>query len=128
MRERYVKRPDQTVVAVQLNLDVHGFRYEKWGDTQTCKRGDWIVDNGGDVYTVDRESFAQTYRAAGRGVYLKTTPVWAERATRAGSVKTKEGSTSVRPGDYLVFNDADGTDAYAMSPSKFEAMYEPAPA
>jgi len=125
-RRKFVKRADQAVVAVQLALDTTGFTYQKWGGTQTCKAGDWLVNNGGDVYTVDRATFERTYRQVGAGTYLKATPVWAEIAREAGTVKTKEGATRYRAGDYLVFNEEQGGDAYAVSAAKFEAMYEPA--
>ncbi len=113
------------VVAVQLDLDTDGFEYRKWGDTQTCKRGDWIVNNDGDVYTVDLESFARTYRAVGSGTYEKTAPVWAEVADKPGQIKTKEGITHYEAGAYLVYNEPDGKDGYAMSAERFEKMYEP---
>jgi hypothetical protein len=103
-----------------------GFTYEKWGGTQTCKPGDWIVDNAGDVYTVDGDTFARTYREAGKGTYVKIAPVWAEVATEAGAVRTKEGVTRYEAGDYLVFNDENGGDAYAIPAGRFEEMYEPA--
>src|SRR5688572_12089125 len=124
-RQRYRRKPDQHVVAVRLALDTDGFTYRKWGDEQRCKGGDWIVDNDGDVYTVDAESFARTYREVHRGAWLKTTPVWAERAAADGDVATKEGRTHYRAGDYLVSNNEDGSDAYAISAAKFEATYEP---
>lgn len=124
-RRRYVKRADQEVVAVALDLETDGFRYRKWGDEQTCKAGDWIVNDHGSVHTVDRESFALTYRPTGPGTYVKITPVWAEKVRRAGSVSTKEGVTHYQEGDYLVSNQEDGSDAYAVTAAKFEAMYEP---
>jgi len=123
--KRYRRRPDQTVTAVQLKLDTEGLRYRKWGDDQFAKPGDWLVDNAGDVYTVDAESFARTYREVGRGAFVKSTPVWAERANAAGSVATKEGHTNYAAGDWLVSNREDGSDAYAISAAEFEAMYEP---
>lgn len=123
-RHRYVKKPDQFVIAVQLALDTDGFGYRKWGAEQQCKRGDWLVDNGGDVYTVDADVFARTYRKVAPGHYVKTTPVWAEVATEAGSVPTKEGRSHYQPGDYLVYNNEDGTDAYCVIAEKFEAMYQ----
>jgi hypothetical protein len=123
-RIRYTKRPEQAVCAVQVALETDGFTYRKWGDVQTCKAGDWLVDNEGDVYTVDRDTFERTYRRVGRGTFVKTTPVWAEVATEEGSVRTKEGATHYRAGDYLVFNEREGGDAYAVSADKFEAMYE----
>ena len=104
------------------------FTYQKWGDVQTCKPGDWILDNDGDIYTVDQQTFARTYRKVDGGKYVKVTPVWAERALNAGHVKTKEGTTHYGRGDYLVFNDEDGHDGYgyAVDAEKFCAMYEPA--
>jgi hypothetical protein len=123
-RRRYVKRDTQFVVAVQLDLEMSGFTYQKWGATQTCKRGDWLLSNNGDVYTVDRESFERTYKAVGPGTYVKRAHVWAEVATTAGEVRTKEGSTHYEAGDYLVFNEADGGDAYAVEKQAFEQMYE----
>jgi hypothetical protein len=122
-RLKYVKRPSQAIAAVQLAVDTKGFTYKKWGSVQRCKARDWIVDNDGDVYTVDRVSFRRTYRQVGPGVYVKKTPVWAEEAAAAGRVKTKEGSTGYKRGDYLVFNQKDGADGYAVSAKKFKRMY-----
>jgi hypothetical protein len=124
IRIKYVKRSDRAVVAVQLALDTDGFTYRKWGGVQTCKPSDWIVDNDGDVYTVDRETFERTYRRTAPGTYVKTAAVWAEVAREAGSVQTKEGVTHYVAGDYLVFNEERGGDGYAVSADKFEAMYQ----
>lgn len=123
-RKRYIRRPDSPVVAVRLALDTDGLVYRKWGGEQRAKAGDWLVDNGGDVYTVDGDVFARTYRKVGPGQYVKATPVWAERADRAGEVKTKEGTTRYEAGDFLVSNNQDGSDAYAVGAEKFEALYE----
>lgn len=123
-RRIYRKKADQFVVAVQLDLDTEGFIYRKWGAEQRCKQGDWIVDNGGDIYSVDAGVFAKTYRKTGDGIYVKTTPIWAEVATQPGSVVTIEGESLYQSGDYLVYNNEDGTDAYCISASKFESMYE----
>ena len=49
--------------------------------------------------------------------------MWCEVASEAGSVKTQEGTTAYEKGDYLVSNEADGGDAYAVAKDKFEAMY-----
>ncbi len=125
VRRRYRKKANSFVVAVQLDLDTGGFTYNKWGAEQRCKRGDWIIDNDGDTYTVDQQVFAKTYRRVGPGVYIKTTPVWAEVATKSGAVTTKEGASNYEVGDYLVFNNEDGTDAYCTGAAKFESMYEP---
>jgi hypothetical protein len=122
-RLKYVKRPSQAVAAVQLAMDTKGFTYKKWSSVQRCKPRDWIVDNDGDVYTVDRVSFRRTYRQVGPGVYVKKTPVWAEVAAAAGRVKTKEGSTGYKRGDYLVFNHKNGADGYAISAKTFKRMY-----
>ncbi|NIR31172.1 MAG: hypothetical protein GWN84_18045 [Gammaproteobacteria bacterium] len=124
-RRRYRKKAGRGVVAVRLDLDTDGFTYHKWGAEQTCKRGDWVVDNEGDVYTVDAEVFDRTYRRQSRGVFVKSTPVWAEVATEPGSVITREGESHYEAGDYLVYNNEDGTDAYCVGKEKFEEMYEP---
>jgi hypothetical protein len=105
------------------------FTYEKWGATQRAKAGDWLVDNDGDVYTVDAAVFARTYRAAdgkGPGAYVKTTPVWAERTSTAGVIATKEGATHYEAGDYLVWNSDDDADRYAIPAGQFEKLYVPA--
>jgi len=124
VRRRYRKHRERSVVAVRLGLETDGFTYRKWGGEQRCKPGDWLVDNDGDIYTVDAEVFERTYRAIGPGLYFKTTPVWAEIATVAGSTKTREGVSHYEPGDYIVSNHEDGTDSYCISAKKFEAMYE----
>jgi hypothetical protein len=124
-RRRYKKRASQFVIAVQFDLDTQGFNYRKWGAEQRCKRGDWLVDNAGDIYTVDAEVFARTYSSIGAGKYVKTTPVWAEVANESGSVTTKEGESQFEAGDYLVYNNEDGTDAYCIGADKFASMYEP---
>ena len=77
----------------------------------------------GTRIAVDRVSFGRTYRQVGPGVYVKKTPVWAEVAAAAGRVKTKEGSTGYKRGDYLVFNEKNGADGYAVSAKKFKRMY-----
>lgn len=123
-RRRYRKKADQFVVAVQLDLDTEGFIYRKWGADQRCKQGDWILDNGVDVYSVDREVFEKTYRKLKPGIYVKTTPIWAEKAEQAGSVITIEGESHYQAGDYLVYNNEDDTDAYCITADMFESMYE----
>ena len=123
-RLKYAKRANQFVIAVQVDLDTEGFTYNKWGSTQRCKPGDWLVSNNGDTYTVDRDSFARTYRPTAPGTYMKSGAVWAEVALIAGQVRTKEGLTAYEPGDYLVFNEPDGGDPYAVSKDTFERTYE----
>ncbi|MBQ0961470.1 hypothetical protein KAK06_21155 [Ideonella sp. 4Y11] len=124
-RQRFRRRPDQAVTAVQLRLDTEGLVYRKWGDLQRAQAGDWLVDNGGEVYTVSAESFAATYREVSPGRFVKSAPVWAEQATRAGSVATQEGRTHHAVGDWLVSNQPDGGDAYAVSAERFAQLYEP---
>jgi hypothetical protein len=124
IRQQYVKKASQFVIAVQVSLETNGFTYHKWGGTQTCKTGDWLVNNDGDTYTVDQETFARTYTRTGPGTYVKRTPVWATVATEAGEIRTKEGSTRYAAGDYLVYNEPDGGDGYAVSSAVFERMYE----
>ncbi len=124
-RRRYRKKDNQFIVAVRLDLETEGFTYFKWGSQQRCKRGDWVADNNGDVYTIDHKVFLKTYRQIAPGHYVKINPVWAEVADSAGWMPTKEGRSRYEAGDYLVFNDEEGTDGYCMSKARFEAMYEP---
>jgi len=124
VRRKYRKKPTSFVTAVQLDLDTEGFVYNKWGGQQLCKRGDWLVDNNGDKYTVSHKTFLKTHQLVSPGVYVKSSPVWAEVAEKAGKVKTNEGETAYQAGDYLVHNNEDGTDTYAVSAEKFESMYE----
>lgn len=121
---RYRKKADQFVIAIQLSLETAGFSYQKWGGEQRCKPGDWLVNNNGDVYTIDGDAFQRTYQKVATGRYVKVTPVWATKATQAGSVDTKEGTSQYQAGDYIVYNQEDGTDAYCVRPEKFESMYE----
>jgi hypothetical protein len=123
-RLRYRKKPDQAVTAIKLDLETDGLKYRKWGARQVAKRGDWLVDNDGEIYTVDARSFARTYRKVGPGRFVKKAPVWAEVAAEAGSVATKEGRTRYRRGDFIVYNERRGGDAYAIGAARFKAMYE----
>lgn len=65
---------------MQLDLDTDDFTYRKWANLQSCKPGDWIVYNRGHTYTVNHESFAQTYEKVSPGLYKKSAPIWAEVA------------------------------------------------
>ena len=124
-RERYRKRADAAVSAVRLDLDTEGFSYRKWGGEQRCKPGDWLVDNRGDIYTVDADTFAKTYTEVSPGRYMKTTEVWAELAEQDGVIETLEGETRFSAGDYIVYNDRECMDGYAVTREVFESMYEP---
>ena len=124
MRQRYRKKVDSFIIAVQLNLETEGFTYHKWGAQQQCKKDDWLVNSAGETYTVDAETFAKSYRMTTPGIYTKSTPVWAEKATHDGSVFTKEGESHYRSGDYIVSNDDEGSDRYCMPAARFEAIYE----
>jgi hypothetical protein len=125
-RQKYMKRATQVVHAVKLDLDCDGFTYRKWGGEQRCKPGDWLVchPHEAETYTVDAVTFARTYRHLRDGAYVKTAPVWAERAAAAGRIETKEGTTGYAAGDYLVFNEEAGGDPYAVASTTFERMYE----
>lgn len=122
--ECYKKKAGQPVTAVQLNIEDASLLYMKWGGTQSAQEGDWVVDNDGEVYTIEKESFAQTYKAVSPGRYEKVGLVWAVIAPSSGEVVTKEGYSVYEKGDFLVYNNKDGTDGYCMSAEKFNSMYD----
>lgn len=124
VRKLYRKRPKFNVTAVQLELDLEKFEYQKWGGKQTCKPGDWLVNNDGDIYTVDKQYFKDHYRRVSQGVFEKVGEIWAEIADADGAIKTIEGSTAYRAGDYLVFDRETGGEGYAIGRLKFERWYE----
>ncbi|MET0070353.1 MAG: hypothetical protein ABW096_09950 [Candidatus Thiodiazotropha sp.] len=124
-KRRYKKRAGAAISAVRLDLDTDGFSYRKWGGVQRCKQGDWLVDNGGDIYTVDADTFADTYAEISPGRYIKTAEVWANVAESDGVIQTLEGETHYSAGDYIVYNDETGADGYAVGREEFESMYEP---
>jgi hypothetical protein len=122
--KQYKRKAHTEVVAVQLDLDTQGFTYVKWGGTQTCKAGDWLVNNQGDTYTVDQGVFERTYQQVRPGLFAKTSQVWARRAEGDGEIQTKEGVTQYHAGDYVVYNDPGEGDGYAIQADKFEELYE----
>ena len=124
MRKKYKKRSNQFIVAVQLELETDGLTYKKWGAEQYAKPGDWIVKNRDDVYTIDQDVFKKTYMSIGDSKYVKTTPIWAEKTTQHGIVKTKEGVSHYKAGDFLIFNVEDESDSYCISADDFNEMYE----
>jgi hypothetical protein len=127
------KRKDNTpIVAVQMAAIMFAeFVYYLWGGVQRAKPGDWLVFNPSveqdPTYTIDQKSFEATY-APVEGVvgHYRKRGVWARQATEDGEIATKEGGTQYKAGFWLVFNNANGTDGYAMSPENFEKLYEPA--
>ena len=122
--KKYRRKEGSTITAVRLDLETKGFAYEKWDGTQICKPGDWLVCNDGDTYTINADTFAETYKPVSPGVYRKDVPVWAERAEVAGVTATKEGSTAYEAGDMLVYNKEGRVDGYAMSADRFDSLYK----
>lgn len=122
--KEYSRRSGQPVVAVQLDLESAALSYTKWGGQQTAKSGDWLVNNNGEAYTIEADSFAKTYRKVSLGLYEKGQPVWARVATHDGTIQTKEGKTQYKAGDMIVFNELNEKDGYAMSKQKFFELYE----
>lgn len=123
--KKYRRKEKTVITAVRLELETDGFTYRKWGGVQTCKRGDWLVNNAGEAYTIDAASFAKTYREIAPGRYEKVSAVWARQAKEGGSISTKEGATEYRAGDYVVYNEPGANDGYAISEETFSSLYEP---
>jgi len=99
MHPRYRRKPDQAVTAVQVALEFDGLDYRKWGHDQHARAGDRLVENGGDVYTIEAESFAKTYRPVSPGRWVKSTPVWFPTTPTAAmptpSPRSSRSSTSL---------------------------------
>lgn len=128
--QQFEKKSDQQpAIAVQINLELATcpavIYYHKWGSRQEAKQGDWLVTRDGEAYTIDAESFAKTYKQVGPGQYIKVAKIWAEQTITDGSIPTKEGRTYYQAGYWLVYNEADRQDGYAVSHDKFTAMYQP---
>ncbi len=125
--KEYVPKAQATAIAVQINLDIEGFTYMKWGAEQRCSRGDWLVDNYGDVYTVTDKTFTTTYRMERPGLYRKIASVWARVAQTKGTIRSEEGETEYEPGDYVAFHAPDAELGWAVPPLKFLERYDLAP-
>ncbi len=121
--KRYRRREMTTVTAVQIALETDGFTYRKWGEEQVARAGDWLVNNNGNVYTVDGKEFGRSYIHVRDGVYEKTAPVWAETALSDGKVRSTSGFTSFRMGDFIVYSDETKADGWAMSAKEFTRLY-----
>jgi hypothetical protein len=119
------QREERQVTAIRLNLDLEAFAYRKWGGLQKARSGDWLVERNGKVHTVNGDIFARTYRQIAPATYVKQSIVWAKPAESDGAIHTNEGETHYRKGDYLVWNDQEGRDGYAISREVFESLYEP---
>lgn len=122
---KYRKKPEHAITAVQIKLETDGLRYRKWGDQQTAKAGDWLVDANGSVYTIKEQVFARTYEKISPGRYIKSAPIYAEQAAQGGAIETLEGRTHYQAGDYLVYEQPGQAEgAYAIKRAQFEEMYE----
>ena len=122
--EQYRPREAATVLALRLDLELQCFQYEKWGGKQQARRGDWVVDKDGDVYTVTDSNFSRTYRLVRPGLYRKDAPVWACLAPSDGVVPSEEGSTAYQEGDYVVFHLPEDDLGWAMRAEEFLRTYE----
>ena len=123
MLTKYYPKAHNTVKAMPINLPNVEVNYEKWGGAQQANQGDWLVNRGDEFYTVEQSSFNDTYRCIEGNTYLKIAPVWAEIAKENGKIKTKEGESHFSAGDYLVYNDQNKKDGYAIKNTLFNDLY-----
>lgn len=111
-----------TVKAEQLSQNM------EWkstnGDTLTGQAGDWkLTGPDGSTWTVKPDIFAKTYGEVtpGSGVYEKTALARAMKLKVDYTVKSLEGDSSGKVGDYLVRGP--NNEFYIVNGSKFEGMY-----
>ena len=119
--QKFNRKPNK-VTAIQLEGDL---TYLKWGGEQKAHKGDYLVNNNGDVYTIEKQSFNKTYKWVVSNSYSKFGSVWGFEASYDGAMSTKEGISEYKRGDYIVFNNEDETDGYCIKAEKFKDMYEP---
>gem|GEM_PF-274746 len=122
--KKYRKKSDKIVEAMPLDLPECRIQYQQWGSQQKAKEGDWLVKHDDEYYTVESESFSQTYQNISGNQYKKVGNVWAEVAEKDGQITTKEGKTQYKKGDMRVYNQPDKTDGYAMPAKAFYNNYE----
>jgi len=79
----------------------------------------------GHVNTVSAGVFTRTYQPVGPTISVKHTIVWAEAAACDRDMRTRQGRTPYRHGDYRVWNDEGGTDSYVIANKKFTWLYLP---
>ena len=119
------RRPDQYVIAVQLDLDTAGFTFRKWGAEQRVQAR----------RLARRQRRRRLHRRRGQSSRAPTASCAAaptSRRRRCGPRRARRPAASPRRRAarttgrrLLVSNDEDGSDAYAVDAAKFEAMYEP---
>ena len=96
MRQRYRRKADQLVTAICLALDFDGLDFRKWGDSQHADPGDWLVDNNGDVHTVDADTFTRTYQQVSPGRWIKVSDHRRRQCDHAGRAHTLPGGCLAR--------------------------------
>lgn len=125
--KQYERRPDGLIIAIQIRLDLEagGIAYRKWDSEQWGKRGDWLINDDGDTYTVSAENFANDYELSESGLYRNTAKVWAEEATGSGFVEIRGGTAPFVEGNMLVFSDPDRKEGQVFFYNKFNRLYRP---
>ncbi len=94
------------------------------GDTLEGVAGDWkLTGPDGSTWTVKPDIFAKTYGEVtpGSGIYEKTALARAMKLKVDYSVKSLEGNSSGKVGDYLVRGP--NNEFYIVNGAKFEGMY-----
>lgn len=86
--------------------------------------GDWLISDESLSWPVAADVFAATYtKADGQDMYVKTGTVHAIKLFQPFTVRTLEGETTGRPGDWLVQGPAG--EAWPIPWEEFERNYTP---
>jgi hypothetical protein len=92
------------------------------GDVLQAKRGDWRVSNAeGDVWSVARDVFEQTYEHVAGTRWRRIGEVKARPAVEGEVVESLEGSERARAGDWVMEGPAG--ERWVTSAAHFSAYY-----
>jgi hypothetical protein len=92
-------------------------------DVLTGAEGDWLVGSGKNERTVVDAEFRATHEHVFGDVYRRVGVVTAKRVTSDDRIPTHEGTSTARPGDWLLTSD--GGSTWPVTDEYFQEHYAP---